>query len=125
MTAIAISPLTGDYTVSNGVAQRDSSGGLMNAIVLRILTPLGSYWAEPLLGSRLHELQREKDVERVAVLAKQYSEQSLQGLLDDGRASAIDVQTRRDHDGWLQLAIEVTSANGQRLTFNHPVKVGK
>jgi phage gp46-like protein len=125
MTAIAISPLTGDYTVSNGVAQRDNSGGLMNAIVLRILTPLGSYWAEPLLGSRLHELQREKDVARVAVLAKQYSEQALQGLLDDGRASAINVQTHRNHDGWLRLAIEVTAANGQRLTFNHLVKVGQ
>lgn len=125
MTAIALSPLTGDYTVSNGVAQRDNSGGLMNAIVLRILMPLGSYWAEPLLGSRLHELQREKDLARVAALAKQYSEQALQGLLDDGRASAIDVQTQLNHDGRLLLAIDVTAANGQRLTFNHPIKVGQ
>lgn len=124
MTSIAISPLTGDYTFGNAVAQRDSSGGLMNAIVLRILTPLGSYWAEPLLGSRLNELQREKDLERVAVLAKQYSEQALQGLLDDGRASAIDVQTQRNHDGRLLLDIAVTAANGQRLTFTHPVQVG-
>jgi len=125
MTAIAISPTTGDYIISNGVAQRDSSGGLMNAIVLRILTPLGSYWAEPLLGSRLHELQREKDLARVAVLAKQYSEQALQGMLDDGRATAIDIQTQRNHDGWLRLAIDVTAANGQRFTFEHPVKVGQ
>lgn len=124
MTAIAISPLTGDYTVGNGAAQRDSSGALMNAIVLRILTPLGSYWAEPLLGSRLHELQREKDLERVSVLAKQYSEQALQGLLDDGRASAIDIQTQRNHDGRLLLEIAVSAANGQRLTFTHPVQVG-
>lgn len=124
MTAIAISPLTGDYTLSNSIAQRDISGGLMNAIVLRILTPLGSYWAEPLLGSRLHELQREKDVERVSVLAKQYSDQALQGLLDDGRVSAIDIQTQRNHDGRLLLEIAVIAANGQRLTFNHPVQVG-
>lgn len=125
MTAIAISPTTGDYILNNGSAQRDSSGGLMNAIVLRILTPLDSYWANPLLGSRLHELQREKDLARVAVLAKQYCEQALQDLLDDGRASAIDIQTQRKHDGWLRLAIGVTAANGQRFTFNHPVKVGQ
>lgn len=125
MTAIAISPLTGDYTISNGVAQRDISGGLMNAIVLRILTPLGSYWAASWLGSRLHELQREKDLARVAVLAKQYCEQALQDLLDDGRASAIDIQTQRKHDGWLHLSIGVTAASGERLTFNHPVKVGR
>lgn len=124
MTAIVINPLTGDYIYSNNIAERDSSGGLMNAIVLRILTPLSSYWAEPLLGSRLHELQREKDLPRVAVLAKQFSEQALQGLLDDGRATNIDVQTQRNHDGRLLLSIAVTAANGQRLTFTHPVQVG-
>lgn len=124
MTATAIAPLTGDYTFSNGIALRDDSGGLMNAIVLRILTPLGSFWAEPLLGSRLHELQREKDIARVSVLARQYSEQALQGLLDDGRATGINVQTQRNHDGRLLLAITVTSANGQKLVFTHPVKVG-
>ena len=124
MSAIAISPLTGDYIFSNGVAERDGSGGLMNSIILRILTPLGSYWADATLGSRLHELQREKDVARVAVLAKQYSEQALQGMLDDGRASAIDVQTQRNHDGRLLLAIAVTAADGQRTTFTHYIKVG-
>jgi len=124
MTASALSPLTGDYGIDNGAVLRDDSGGLMNAIVLRILTPLGSYWAEPLLGSRLHELQREKDVERVAILARQYCEQALQGLLDDGRATAIEIQAQRNHDGRLLMAITVTAANGQRLTFNHPVPVG-
>lgn len=123
MTAIAIQPLIGDYAFSNGVAQRDTSGGLMNAIVLRILTPLGSYWADPALGSRLHELQREKDLARVAVLAKQYAEQALQGMLDDGRASAIDIQTERRHDGRMRLAIAVQAANGARLTFEHYIKV--
>nr|MDN1656773.1 hypothetical protein [Escherichia coli] len=33
-----------------------------NAVYLRLATPLGSYWADALLGSRLHELKREKDV---------------------------------------------------------------
>lgn len=123
MTAIAIQPLIGDYTFSNGVAQRDTSGGLMNAIVLRILTPLGSYWADPTLGSRLHELQREKDLARVAVLAKQYSEQALQGMLDDGRAASIAVQTERRHDGRLRLSITIEATNGARLTFEHYIKV--
>lgn len=124
MSAIAISALTGDYTFSKGVAQRDDSAGLMNAIVLRILTPLGSYWADATLGSRLHELQREKDLARVAVLAKQYCEQALQDMLDDGRAAAIEVVTQRKHDSRLLLAIEVTAADGRRTTFTHYIKVG-
>ncbi|WP_242671874.1 phage GP46 family protein [Stutzerimonas kirkiae] len=38
------------------------------------------------LGSRLHELQRCKDLARIGKLAQQYAEQALQPLLDDGRA---------------------------------------
>ena len=123
LTAIAISPTTGDYVADHGATQRDASGGLMNAVILRLLTPLGSYWAEPLLGSRLHELHRSKDVPRIALLAKQYCALALQGMLDDGRVSALDIQTAQLFDGWLRLEVTITAANGQRFTFLHPVLV--
>ncbi|MFJ1218956.1 hypothetical protein [Yersinia enterocolitica] len=48
-----ISTTTGDYTQSRIYS-------LQNAVYLRLSTPLGSYWADVALGSRLHELKREK-----------------------------------------------------------------
>jgi phage gp46-like protein len=117
-----IDPVTRDYTLSNGAPTREPAGGLANAIYLRLMTPLGSYWADPTLGSRLHELQREKDLPRIALLAKQYAEQALAPIRADGRALAIEVSTERQANR-LALLINVDSASGERLTFQHPVKV--
>ncbi len=117
-----IDPLLGDYTLVNGTPTRDAADGLANAVYLRLMTPLGNYWADPTLGSRLHELQREKDLSRVAMLAQQYAEQALAAILADGRASAIAVSTARQ-TGRLALHIEVTAASGERRTFVHPVQV--
>lgn len=118
-----ISPDSRDYLLEAGMAQRDPAGGLANACYLRLITPLGSYWADAALGSRLHELQREKDVARVALLAKQYAEQALAPILADGRATQINVSTERPGNGRLSLMIEVAAASGETLTFKHPVTV--
>lgn len=111
-----LDPHTGDYAGSR-------TDTLANAVYLRLTTPLGSWWAEPTLGSRLHELQRGKDVSRVAVLARQYAEQALAPLLKDGRADSITVTTSRQQPGWLQLHIQVEDASGRIQHFQHPVKV--
>jgi phage gp46-like protein len=118
-----LDPTTGGYTLTDGNLTPDPARGLGNAVYLRLMTPLGSYWADATLGSRLHELEREKDLARVAQLAKKYSEQALQPLLDDGRAKAIAVSTERLHDGWLRLAVGVTDAGGREHLFNHHVRV--
>jgi phage gp46-like protein len=122
-----IDPVLRDYVIVDGAPVRDPAAGLANAVYLRLATPLGSYWADPTLGSRLHELQREKDKARVAVLAKQYAEQALAPLIADGRATAIEVSVERikapDGSGRLNLLIEVTAASGEHLIFQHPVKV--
>lgn len=131
MSDAYINPVTGGYDLTPGNAgvspARDPAAGLANAVYLRLMTPLGSWWADAALGSRLHLLQREKDLARVEILARQYAEQALAPILADGRAAAIDVSTERvkaaDATGRLQLKIEVTAASGERLTFTHPVKV--
>lgn len=127
MSDAMIDPVTRDYVIVDGAPTRDPAGGLANAVYLRLSTPLGTYWGDPTLGSRLHELQREKDKARVEVLAKQYAEQALEPLLKDGRATAINVSTQRvktaDGTGRLNLLIEVDAASGEHLVFNHPVKV--
>lgn len=120
-----INPVTGAYEqVADGSALvRDPADGLANAVYLRITTPLGSYWANPTLGSRLHELEREKDVARVQTLAEQYALQALQPLVDDGRVSQLSVRTERQ-PGRLVLLVELTDAAQTVRTFQVHVKVG-
>lgn len=111
-----IDPTTRDVT-----GQRIDT--LANAVYLRLITPLGSWWADARMGSRLHELRREKDLPRVSVLARQYAQHALQPLLDDGRAKQIDIASEQTHNGWLILHIEVVDAGGRRETFRHHVEV--
>ena len=111
-----IDPTTGDYT-------GDSSDSLANAVYLRLMTPLGSWWADPTLGSLLHTLRREKDVSRVQQLAVQYSRQALQPIIDDGRAQSISVTAEHWQKGWMLLHITVTSASVTPQTWKYPVKV--
>ena len=116
-----INPITRDYQLQNGATVRDPAGGLANACYMRLEIPLGSYWADPALGSRLHLLRREKDLSRVALLAKQYAEQALAPIIADGRAKSIAVTTEQLHNGRLNLLIEVVAASGEKFTFKHPV----
>lgn len=118
-----LNPLTGNYELLDGRLVLDAAQGLGNAVYLRLMTPLGSYWADVALGSRLHELQREKDLARVAVLARQYAEDALQPLIDDGRAQDVEVITQRPHDGRLLLLVTVTDSGGTKRTFQHHVQV--
>lgn len=113
-----LNPTTGDYTGTTTTT-------LANAVYLRLMTPLGSYWAAPSLGSKLHLLAREKDVARVHKLAQQYAAEALQPIVDDGRASAVSVSASASagNPGWLMLLIEVTTATQQTQTFRHPVRV--
>ena len=95
-----------------------------NAVYLRLMVPLGSWWRDSLLGSRLHELAREKDLPRVRRLAVQYATAALKPLLDSLEAKTIDVVAEAYHDGWLRLAIRVVDAGGHESLYQHPVAVG-
>lgn len=112
----AIDPYTGEYL-------RTRINHLGNAVYIRLATPLGSWWADTAIGSRLHELAREKDLPRVGILAEQYAEQALRPLIEDGRARSIAVTVQQPHNGRCLLLITVEDATGREQTFQHPVKV--
>ncbi len=111
-----ISPQTRDYT-------NKQVSTLQNAVYIRLTTPLGSWWANGRVGSLLHTISREKDVERVGLLAQQYAEEALQPLIDDGRAEKIIITHSQPNNGYLFLHIKVTDNRGELFEFKHPVKV--
>lgn len=111
-----INPSDGDYTGK-------AIDNLQNAVYIRLMTPLGDYWADPALGSLLHTIQREKDLTRVGMLARQYAEEALKPIVDDGRAEKITVTETQPHNGWLYLHIKVDTAAGEKYSYEHPVKV--
>lgn len=115
---LKLDPTTGDYQLSQLVS------ALENAVYMRLMVPLGSWWRDPTLGSRLHELAREKDLPRVRLLAEQYAYEALKPLLDLGQASAIEVSSEAAHDGWLRLRVSVTDMAGAEFVYQHPVAVG-
>jgi phage gp46-like protein len=123
MSDAYINPSTGAYVSAAGNLSRDPANGLANAVYLRVMTPLGSWWADTTLGSRLHELQREKDVPRVQRLARLYIEQALQPLIDDGRVSSITVAMQHQA-GRLAVRVELLDAGNVSRTFDFHVKVG-
>lgn len=112
-----LNPATGDYLLNQ------SAQGIENEVYVRLVTPLGSYWAEPALGSRLHELRRQKDLPRIAVLAKQYAEQALQSILDAHRARRINVAASLARRGRLRLNIAAVDASGRSLNLIHEVRL--
>ncbi|HHK5577915.1 TPA: phage GP46 family protein [Neisseria cinerea] len=105
--------LSGDYTGR-------LTDTLKNAVYIRLKTPLGSWWADGSLGSLLHLLGREKDVDRVALLARQYAEETLRPIVADGRAKSIAVRATHPADGGLVLHIRVETAAGG-FDYDHHV----
>jgi phage gp46-like protein len=122
-----INPATRDYVPDAGTRSgelvRDPAHGLVNAAYLRLAIPLGSWFGDITVGSKLHLLQREKDVPRVFFLAKQYAEQALAPMVSDGRIQKLTVTTEHPRGGWLALGIEMIDALGFPHTFKYPVKV--
>jgi len=76
------------------------------------------WWADAfadnqhLTGSRLWLLEREKQLPGVVLRCKQYCEEALQWMLDDGLASAITVTAFIPRTGWLAALIKF-QVNGQ------------
>lgn len=70
-----------------------------------------------LQGSKLWLLSREKQLSSVAVQARQYAEESLQWLIDDGIASAINVTAEIVAQGVLGVGVEIVKPSGDVINF--------
>lgn len=70
------------------------------------------------IGSRLWTIRRRKRTQETLLLAEDYTREALQWLIEDGVASAIDVEGEYDSNGFLNLAIQITRPPGTTSRFN-------
>ncbi|MDH4319866.1 MAG: phage GP46 family protein [Desulfobulbaceae bacterium] len=82
------------------------------------------WWAEALdgieddrIGSRLWLLAREKQTAEVANRAREYAEEALQWLVDDGVAAKVIVTTEWIAMGALGMLVEINKPDATKLTY--------
>lgn len=75
------------------------------------------------IGSRLWLLAREKELPEVLARAKDYADEALKWLIDDGEAKAVSVSASIPRKGWLCLDISITLADGSdyRRAYSFPL----
>jgi len=82
------------------------------------------YWADALasvegdrIGSRLWLLSREKQTNETLNRAREYAEEALQWLVDDGVAQSVHVNASWVRSGMLGLIIDITRPDGGQDSF--------
>lgn len=69
------------------------------------------------IGSRLWLLSRAKLTTETVLRAKEYAEESLQWLVDDGVAAAVQVQSERQELDRLALGVKIVRGDGSSLNI--------
>jgi len=110
--------LEGDFVFDETIQDLESDGGLETAVIISLFTDRRAneddalpdsnnldrrgWWGDltsnienDQIGSRLWLLEREKTTPNVVIRAKQYVEESLQWLIDDGVAMKVEVEAER------------------------------
>lgn len=100
------------------------TASVVQAALIRLATPKGSYWRDPALGSELYRLRQAKDVPRVLGDAKRYAEQALAPLLAAKRIRALAVTVQQDRPMWLRIWVDLTLLDHRVQRVTHFVPVG-
>ena len=135
--------LAADLALEGGLLAADA--GLESAIVVSLFTdrralpddplPAGAgdrrgWWGDALppmvdgeaqtadrIGSRLWLLGREKEMTSVLARAREYAEESLAWLIDDGIAAAVEVIAENPLPGTLALLVTIHRPAGDAVDF--------
>ena len=145
MTDFAIALSSGVPALSSAAGDIATDSGLRAAVIVSLFTdrraanddeiPDGTddrrgswqdqYLEDPndLQGSRLWLLSREKQLPSVLTRAKEYAEEALQWLVDDGVATAVTVTPSWASNGWLDLRVRIDLPGDTPFedVFNYPV----
>lgn len=115
----------GDFAIVGDDLTFETSESIYNLIWTSLNVKKGSFFQNPEFGSRLSELTREKNVERVRLLSIDYSKDALQWLIDAGKATAVEVIAEKDLRDLnrINILITVTQTDGQDIEFKTFVEV--
>ncbi len=108
--------ITIDNQTGLGQMTFDQATTLMNNIYLSLMVRRGSYFADPLFGSRLYLLERAKNTDATMRLAMDYCREALQWMIDTVKAKTVEVYAERDRMqdiNRLKLLVEVTPVNSK------------
>ena len=97
----------------------DKAEDITNNIFLSLNVRRGSFFMNPDFGSRLYLLMQGVLNDRTLTLAKEYTREALQWLLDTGRATAVEVTAERHETDLhrINLHVQVTQADGRDISF--------
>jgi phage gp46-like protein len=115
-----IDPATRDYVADSFDAALVAP--LIDAAALRLRTRRGSWWRNPLLGSRFYLLK--KDTPQALVLAKQYAEEALKPLITSKRVTSMTITPTRVAVGSIRILVELLTPSGASVQLEHFVRVG-
>lgn len=120
--SLAGTDLAGDDTLASAVLVSLLADRLAEPYEVEAGQDRRGWWADTFAdnghktGSRLWLLEREKQLPAVVVRCKQYCEEALAWLIEDGLASAITVTVFTPRMGWL-VAMIAFQVNGQSRRF--------
>lgn len=81
------------------------------------------WWGDALnarrIGSRLWLLGREKQLREVVLRAREYAEEALAWLVEEGVARRVTVTADIVHPGWLGLAVAIERERGAPARFRY------
>lgn len=128
----------GDYRVTG--AQLEGDAGLETAVVISLFTDRRAnaddalpgdddrrgWWGDAwpvterdLIGSRLWLLSREKQLPEVVRRAREYAEEALAWLVEDGIARRVSVEAAVVRNGVLGLGVAIERPDGSALQYRY------
>ncbi len=137
--ALALNADRSGFDLGLGTYDLATDSGLRSAVIVSLYTerraeaddvlPDGTtnrrgHWADPEMGSRLWLLDRAKETDDLLARAREYANEALAWLLDDGVVRAVDVTAAFVQRGVLALTVTITLADRERFQDVFNVSVG-
>lgn len=97
---------------------------LLNLVFFSLAIQRGGWFLNPLLGSRLHLLRKEKCLPATERLLKDYVSEAFQWLYDIGRITRHETTTSRlPAAGRINYIVTVYGSDGETVTYTNFVRV--
>lgn len=101
--------MVGDLIYQNGDIATDS--GLKTACLISLFTDARAFntrgWWGGEIGSKLWTFENEKRMPENLLKAREYAENSLEWMIEEGIAAAVDVKTEYDAKGRMLIRIDI------------------